>query len=461
MTIPVYLINKDNVFDSARAAGGERVERWCAAHQFDTRDGPPYLIFANEEGGIGGVLAKVSLPLDMWSAARLASSLPQGQYHLDISLIEAGVQDEDDLLAQLALGWLLEQYRYVRYKTKQQICLPVLEIPAHIEAKVMPLRDATALVRDLINTPASDLGPEELAEVAIELAQRFDAEHHVIDGKQLEEEYPAIHTVGKGSPRRPCLIDLRWGKPHHPRLTLVGKGVCFDSGGLNIKTGSYMALMKKDMGGAAIVLGLAQLIMGHNLPVHLRVLIPAVENSVDGESYRPSDIITMRSGLTVEVGDTDAEGRLVVADALTDACDEQPDLLIDCTTLTGAARIAVGTELPALFTNQDALAQELMTIGKAVQDPLWQLPLFDLYADGLKSKIADTSSTGTSSYGGAITAALFLKKFVKKEVPWIHLDMMAWNLKSRPGRPEGGEAQAMRALFVWLEERYGRGPSAS
>ncbi len=461
MTIPIYLITKDTVLDSARAAGGELWANWAAAHQFDTKDGPAQLLFTAQDGGIGGVLAKVSVPLDIWSAARLASILPAGQYHLDLSLIEGDGQEEDDVLAQLSLGWLLEQYRFLRYRTKRQPVLPVLDIPARIEGKIIPFRDAATLVRDLINTPASDLGPEELAEVAIALAQRFDAEHHLIDGKRLEEEYPAIHTVGKGSPRRPCLIDFRWGNPDHPRLTLVGKGVCFDSGGLNIKTGSYMALMKKDMGGAAIVLGLAQLIMTHQLPVRLRVLIPAVENSVDGESYRPSDIITMRSGLTVEVGDTDAEGRLVVADALSDACDEQPNLLIDCTTLTGAARIAVGTELPALFTNQDSLAQELMNVGRAVQDPLWQLPLFDLYADGLKSKIADTSSTGTGSYGGAITAALFLRKFVKKDVPWVHLDMMAWNLKARPGRPEGGEAQAMRALFVWLEQRYGNAPAAA
>jgi leucyl aminopeptidase len=454
-SIPIYLISKDSVLESTRAIGGEALVQWCASHQFDSKEGASHLLFAGEGGSIAGVLLKVSLPLDIWSGAKVASSLPQGRYRFDLSQLDVSALDVEDVQAQLSLGWALDQYRYTRYKTKRQPILPFLEMDEMTAARISPFVEASTLARDLINTPASDLGTVELAAAAVALANRFGAEHHVVDGVRLEKEYPAIHTVGKGSPRRPCLIDLRWGDVQHPRLTLVGKGVCFDSGGLNIKTGSYMMLMKKDMGGAAIVLGLAHLIMTHRLPVCLRVLIPAVENSVDGEAYRPSDIITMRSGLTVEVGDTDAEGRLVVADALSDACDENPDLLIDCTTLTGAARIAVGTELPALFTNQDALAQELMAIGRQVQDPVWQLPLFDLYADGLKSTIADTSSTGTGSYGGAITAALFLKKFVKKDVPWVHLDMMAWNLKARAGRPEGGEAQAMRALFVWLEERYG------
>jgi leucyl aminopeptidase len=452
MSIPIYPIYKDAVLHAARLIGGEKLVAWATAQQFDGKDSASHLLFPNEAGGIAGVLVKVKAPLNLWSCAKLASILPEERYHFCLDHVES--DEAGDLLAQLSLGWELDRYRFTRYKTKKQLALPTLVMSDAVRESIAPFVEATNMARDLINTPAADMSPKELAEAAVSLAERFHAEHHVVDGKRLEDEYPAVHTVGKGSPHRPCLIDLRWGNRDHPKLTLVGKGVCFDTGGLNIKTGSYMQLMKKDMGGAAVVLALAHLIMTHNLPVRLRVLIPAVENSVDGEAYRPSDIITMRSGLTVEVGDTDAEGRLVVADALSDACDENPDLLIDCATLTGAARIAVGTELPALFTNQDTLAHELMAVGRAVQDPLWHMPLYDLYADGLKSKIADTNSVGMNSYGGAITAALFLKKFVNDDVPWIHLDMMAWNLKYRAGRPEGGEAQALRALFVWLEERY-------
>jgi leucyl aminopeptidase len=314
--------------------------------------------------------------------------------------------------------------------------------------RVRAAAEATYWVRDLINTPANDMGPAELAAAARGLARRFGARLGVVAGPALREGFPAVHAVGRASRRSPRLLDLRWGR-RGPQVVLVGKGVCFDSGGLDLKSAAGMKLMKKDMGGAAHVLGLARMIMAARLPLRLRVLIPAVENAVSGDALRPLDVIRTRRGLSVEVGNTDAEGRLILADALTAA--GSPDLLVDFATLTGAARIALGTELPALFCNDDELAARLAACADAEDDPLWRLPLHAPYARMLRSSVADLSNVADGPYAGALVAALFLERFVDPGTPWIHLDLMGWNLGGTPGRPEGGEAMGMRAVFRLIE----------
>ncbi|MFN8694106.1 MAG: leucyl aminopeptidase family protein, partial [Holosporales bacterium] len=315
-------------------------------------------------------------------------------------------------------------------------------------AWVETMSSAIFMGRDLINQPANELTPQTLAKAATDVANAHGAFFTLIEGAELlDAGYPLIHAVGKASAHPPCLIDFTWGDAAHRKVTLVGKGVTFDSGGLNIKPGSNMALMKKDMGGAAWVLALAQMIMALKLPIRLRVLIPAVENAVGGKAFRPGDILPSRKGITVEIGDTDAEGRLILADCLWEAAQEQPDLLIDAATLTGAQRVALGTDLPGFFTNRRDVAAGLMQASTAVHDPLWELPLFAAYRSQLDSKVADISNIGGGGYGGAITAALFLQEFVGDAVPWVHLDFMAWNLRDLPGRPVGGEVQGVRAIF--------------
>jgi leucyl aminopeptidase len=312
---------------------------------------------------------------------------------------------------------------------------------------------ATALARDLINTPANDLGPEELAEAALDLARSRGARCQVLAGGELAG-YPMLRAVGGASCREPRLIDLRWGERDAPRVTLVGKGVCFDTGGLDLKNSAGMLLMKKDMGGAACALGLADLIMRLQVPVHLRVLIPAVENSIGGAAYRPGDVLRSRKGLTVEVGNTDAEGRLVLADALAEADAERPDLLIDLATLTGAARTALGPELPAAYSPSGTLLEELRRIGEKESDPVWPLPLWPGYDEELASKVADLGNVAPTPFAGSIIAALFLKRFVTETAHWLHLDLYAWNGKERPGRPVGAEAQCVRSLFELIRSRY-------
>jgi leucyl aminopeptidase len=312
--------------------------------------------------------------------------------------------------------------------------------------------EAIYLVRDLINTPAGDMGPAELAQAATKLAERHKARISVITGAALlKKNYPAIHAVGRASSRAPRLIDLRWGAKG-PRVTLVGKGVCFDSGGLDLKAAAGMRLMKKDMGGAAHALGLASMIMAARLPLRLRVLIPAVENSVSGDAFRPGDVLPTRKGLSVEIGNTDAEGRLVLCDALAEADSEDPELIVDFATLTGAARIALGAELPAMFCNDDGVAEALLAQGLAAQDPVWRLPLHAPYRRLLDSQVADINNISSGALGGAIMAALFMSEFVRPKTPWVHLDIMAWNPSSRPGRPEGGEAMGLRATYALIEE---------
>ena len=384
----------------------------------------------------------------LWDYAVLASSLKPGLYSLDESF-------DGNQAGLVFLGWGLSAYRFDRYSKKEAQQAELCERADVDMADMRRLIDGTCLVRDLISTPANDMGPEDLAKQAAEIAKKYKAELKVITGEELlKANYPAVYTVGQASTRAPRLIDMRWGSEKHPKVTLVGKGVCFDSGGLDIKTSAGMLTMKKDMGGAAHVLALAQMIMDAKLPVRLRVLIPAVENSVAGNAYRPLDVIKMRSGKTVEVGNTDAEGRLVLADALYEADQEKPQLIIDFATLTGAARIAMGTEVGAMFSNDNKIAATLVKTSHELHDPMWQMPLWEGYRSQLKSKVADLSSTGSGAYGGAITAALFLSEFLENKSPWVHLDLMAWNTTDKPGRPEGGEAMGLRTLYAYIKGVY-------
>ncbi|MGH6946426.1 MAG: leucyl aminopeptidase family protein [Kiloniellales bacterium] len=413
---------------------------WIKALDFKAKPGQSCLL-----PGVQGALERVLFGVDgedgPWTYAGLPTTLPPGRYRIDAAL-------EAQAASHAALGWALGTYAFARYR-KAERPLASLVTPAGTDRQAVA-RSARAifLVRDLINTPAGDMGPGELAAAAEELAEGHGAKLEVLVGEELlKKNYPAIHAVGRASSRAPRLIDLRWGAKG-PKVTLVGKGVCFDTGGLDLKPSSNMKLMKKDMGGAAHVLGLASMVMGAKLPLRLRVLVPAVENSVSGDAFRPLDVLQTRKGLTVEVGNTDAEGRLVLCDALAEADRDGPDLLLDFATLTGAARVALGTEVAALFTRHDPLAEVLAAAAVAEHDPLWRLPLVKSYRRHLDSRIADINNIASHSFGGAINAALFLAEFVRPETPWAHFDIMAWNVTSKPGRPEGGEAQALRAAFA-------------
>ena len=442
--IPILLIPQNN-FSSWMEQQDALTKNWIAATHFKAEAGCVSLV-PDAQGQLMRVLCGVSDLKNMWSVGNLSMTLPEGQYSLEVDASH---------ITDLAIAWGLGAYQFVRYKKSKrksaQLVLPRDVDHVHIENIV----ESTDLVRTLINLPTEDMGPSELSQAAHHLADQYQARFHEIAGDELlVKNFPAIHAVGRASDDAPRLLDLRWGNEAHPKVTLVGKGVCFDTGGLDLKPSSAMLLMKKDMGGAAHVLGLARMMMHEKLPIRLRVLIPAVENAVAGNAYRPGDVINSRKGLTIEIGNTDAEGRVVLADALTEAVSEKPDLIIDIATLTGAARVALGTELPALFCNQDALADDLVRLGREKNDPMWRLPLFSAYRDSLNSTIADINNAGLDAYAGAITAALFLKEFVPDEIPWAHFDLMAWNLKARPGRPQGGEAMALRALFGYLKARF-------
>ena len=382
----------------------------------------------------------------LWHLAKLADSLPEGTYRL---------ADYD--ASEAMLGWMLGQYRYHEYLSEPKLTGPrvlLVKEPARITMAALQAT-ATALVRDLVNRPAGDLGPNALEVEAKRIAKAHKAEVTVTAGEPLEAGYPLIHAVGKATTREhaPRLIELEWGDPRHPRIAIVGKGITFDTGGLDIKPSTGMRLMKKDMGGAAHALALAELIMAAHLPVRLHMLVAAAENSISGNAMRPGDIIKSRKGITVEIDNTDAEGRLVLADALTKAIEDKAELIIDFATLTGAARVALGPDLPAMFSNDDSIAIGLLAASKAATDPLWHMPLWSPYMEMLDSDIADMSNSG-GGFAGAVTAALFLQKFVPDNVPWVHLDTFAWRPSSKPGRPKGGEALGLRAVFGYLAERY-------
>jgi len=353
-----------------------------------------------------------------------------------------------------ALGFLLGLYRFENYKAAPPRNVKLVAPDGIDVVDVRRIADAVTLARDLVNTPANDLGPAELADAAQALARSHGARVEITDGEALENGFPMIAAVGAASVRPPLLIDMTWGEPHLPKVTLVGKGIVFDTGGLNIKPERAMATMKKDMGGAAQALGLAAMVMDAGLPVRLRVLVGAAENAISGAAFRPGDVLRSRKGLTVEIGNTDAEGRLVLADALTLADQERPDLLVDFSTLTGAARVALGPDLPALFTKDDVLADEIRVAGEDVHDPVWRLPLWPRYDGWLKSSMADVSHISSQPFAGASTAALFLHRFVEHARSYAHFDLFAWNAEDRPGRPKGGEAQTIRALYHLLGVRY-------
>ncbi len=402
-------------------------------------------------GLLSRVLIGVTPGEELWSLAALPDTLPLGAYRLDGEIAAPQA-------TRFALGWALGCYAFTRYKPRERGWADLVWPEGADRPRIERLARGIALARDLINTPAEDMGPPELAAAAEDLARRNGARFRAIRGDQLlAENYPAIHAVGRAAAKPPLLIDIAWGDPAAPKVTLVGKGVCFDSGGLDLKTASGMRLMKKDMGGAATLLGLASAVMEAQLPVRLRVLVPAVENAVAGNAFRPLDIIKTRKGMTVEVGNTDAEGRLVLCDALYEACAEKPALVIDVATLTGAARTALGPDLPALFANDDALAADLLAAGDREGDPLWRLPLWRPYRQMIVSPIADLNNVSESPFAGAITAALYLDAFVPQATSWAHIDTYAWNQKSRPGRPEGGEALGLRALYALIEGRFARG----
>jgi leucyl aminopeptidase len=354
-----------------------------------------------------------------------------------------------------ALAFALGSYRFGRYR-KAEIPDVRLVPPEGVDiADVQRMAEAATLARDLINTPSNDMGPEELAQAARELATRHGASFACVTGDELARDFPLIHAVGMASSRAPRLIDIGWGDVAHPKVTLVGKGVCFDTGGLDLKPSSGMLIMKKDMGGAANVLALAQMVMDAGLKVRLRVLIPAVENAVAGNAFRPLDIFKSRKGLTVEIGNTDAEGRLVLADALALACEEKPDLLVDLGTLTGAARVALGPDLPPFYTNDETLAEDVARHARQENDPLWRMPLWPAYDSWLDSKVADINNAPSGAFAGSITCALFLQRFVEPAQNWLHVDIYGWTPSAKPARPEGGECQAARAIYKCLSERYG------
>jgi leucyl aminopeptidase len=444
--IPILFVNAAT-FEQILAGIDDREQTYVRATGYEPKPGR-HLIVPKADGTIAGVLFGIEAtdePVkDLMRPGSLATVLPAGLYRFANA-------PHDARLA--ALSFALSAYQFSRYR-KVEARNARLVVPAGVDGDDLTrIAEGVTLCRDLINTPSNDMGPDELEAAARKLAEDHGANFDVTRGNALAKDFPLIEAVGMGSPRSPRLIDITWGNPGDPKITLVGKGVCFDTGGLDIKPDTGMLNMKKDMGGSATALGLAHMIMSAKLKVRLRVLIPAVENSISGNSFRPRDIFTSRKGITVEIGNTDAEGRLVLADALALADEEKPILIADFATLTGAARVALGPELPAAFTDDDALAAEFAAAGAAEQDPTWRLPLWKPYEAMLDSKIADTNNVSTGGQGGAITAALFLKKFVAAK-SWLHLDVFAWNNTTKPGRPEGAECQTARALYAMLAKRY-------
>ncbi|MGF7147708.1 leucyl aminopeptidase [Sphingomonas zeicaulis] len=385
--------------------------------------------------------------LGTWCLAKAAGQLPEGVYRLESGDPGAAT-----------LGWLLAHYSFDRYRSAEAAAAPrtLLSRDAARIDETVRIAGAVGQVRDMVNVPAADMGPAQLQAEVEALARDFGTKAVVTGGKALAEQFPMVHAVGRAADpaRAPRMLELVWGRPEHPRVAIVGKGVCFDSGGLDIKPSSGMRLMKKDMGGAAHAIALARLVMAARLPVRLHLLVPAVENAIAGDAFRPGDILRSRKGLSVEIGNTDAEGRLILADALTRAVEESPALVIDFATLTGAARVALGPDLPALFSNDDALAAGLLAAGSAVDDPLWQLPLWSGYDEMLKSDIADLNNAPEGGFAGAVTAALFLRRFVPETVQWAHLDTFAWRPAAKPGRPRGGEALGLRAAWRSLSQRF-------
>lgn len=451
VAIPVHAVSKPG-WPALRDALPRLGRAFAEAQGFAARPGQ-HIALPDAQGAVAGVLLGVE-PLDSrrrdaFEPGRLAALLPEGDYRLSGEI-------GDPALA--ALGWLLQGYRFDRYR-KAAPALARLVVPEGVDgAELSLIADSVALARDLVNTPANDMGPAEIEAAIRALAAECGAAVTSIVGDDLlARNFPMVHAVGRASPRAPRLVDLVWGDPAHPAVTLVGKGVAFDTGGLDLKPPASMLLMKKDMGGAAAAIAAARMIMLAKLPVRLRLLVPAVENAVSGSAFRPGDVLASRKGLRVEIGNTDAEGRLILADALALADEEPPALLIDYATLTGAARVALGADLPPFFTHDEALAAEIASIGVSVRDPVWRLPLWPGYETLLDSKIADLNHVSSGPMAGAVTAALFLNRFVEKTASYAHFDIYGWNPSARPGRPEGAECQAARLTYALVRRRFGAG----
>jgi len=452
--VPIWLLRESEVA-AWRAQQPPAVAAWVEAHQF-SGERHRMLVLPDAAGAVSGVLLGLGAgpgvdALSPWQVAGLPDKLPPGVYRFASDMAEGSA-------THAVLGWLLGATRPVSAASRPTPPVRARLLPPIGADVVAAEREARACAqaRDHINRPANSLGPAELAEAVRTVAAVHGAECRVLVGEELlAANYPMIHAVGRAASRAPRLIDLRWGDERHPKVTLVGKGVCFDSGGLDIKPSAGMALMKKDMGGAAVALGLAGILMDRRAPVRLRLLIPAVENAIGGDAYRPGDVLRSRLGLSVEVNNTDAEGRLVLADALTEACSESPALLLDFATLTGAARTALGPDLPAAFSNDPGLLAAAQRCGDAVHDPIWPMPLWDGYDDELASRNADLSNVAPSAFAGAIFGALFLRRFVPAGTPWAHFDLYGWNPRERPGRPVGGEAHCLRMAHRLIRERVG------
>ena len=439
-TIGLHVISKE-----ALAKAATDLKRRAIALGFDATAGSLLPIMAANGDVTEYYVGAPDTDADPFSLSTIASRLPAGSYVFKTALAHPHL---------VALGWALELYRYDPLRETQWRKARLVLSKGVDRDALLEETEATFAVRDMINAPANLFGPAELEAEARLLAKAHKAKIKVISGPTLAKDFPLIHVVGAASPRKPRLIDFTWGNAKHPKVTLVGKGVCFDTGGLDIKPSSGMLIMKKDMGGAANVLGLAHLLMAAKLPVRLRVLIPAVENSIAGEAFRPGDVFKTRKGLTVEIGNTDAEGRLVLCEALALADEEKPDLLIDMATLTGAARVALGPDLPPFFTDDDKLASRLAHHAQAQNDPLWRLPLWRPYSAMIETPLADLNNAGQGGFAGSITAALFLRRFVEQAKSYVHFDIFGWTPTAKPGRPKGGEAQAMRALFATIVERF-------
>src|ERR1700736_3975218 len=448
-SIPITFATK-TTWDAICAGLPAPARQFALANSFAAKPGA-WLALPAADGKIAHVLSGLedatSKFRDLFRPGLLPGLLPTGVYRFANA-------PHDSRLATLAFA--LGAYRFGRYRKTDAPDVKLVPPDGIDVAAVARMAEAAALARDLINTPSNDMGPEELASAAELLAQRFGATFGCIVGDDLiRQNFPLIHAVGMASSRAPRLIDLSWGDPAHPKVTLVGKGVCFDTGGLDLKPSAGMLIMKKDMGGAANVLALAQMVMDAGLNVRLRVLIPAVENAVAGNAFRPLDIFKSRKGLNVEIGNTDAEGRLVLADALALADEDKPELLVDLGTLTGAARVALGPDLPPFYTNDETLAADIARCAKGENDPLWRMPLWPPYDSWLDSKVADINNAPGGTFAGSLTCALFLQRFVEQAKSWLHVDIYGWTPSAKPARPEGGECQAARAIYKLLSERYG------
>ncbi|HET8818681.1 MAG TPA: leucyl aminopeptidase family protein [Xanthomonadaceae bacterium] len=442
--LPLHLLQRDTL-GTWRDGQPAPVRAWLDAHAFDASPGSMLPLPAGD-GGIAGALLGIADPLDPYSYAHGPAGLPGDAWR-----VVGDLPDGERVAMQL--GWGLGAYRFDRYKARPRG--PAKLAGAHDPATFDVLA-ACVRVRDLVNTPTQDMGPAQLEQVAREIAERHGAHFEAIVGDDLlARNFPAIHAVGRASHRAPRLLALTWGEAAHPHVAIVGKGVCFDTGGLDLKPADGMRWMKKDMGGAAHAIALAELVMARRLPLRLTLLVPAVENAIGPDAFRPGEVIATRTGISVEIDNTDAEGRVVLGDALAYACEGKPDLLLDFATLTGAARVALGPELPALYSNDDAVAQAWLEAGMRVRDPLWRMPLWRPYLRYLTSHIADIANSGPSKMAGSIAAALYLERFVAAGQSWAHVDGYAWNDADRPGRPTGGEAQGLRAAFAMLQERFG------